>query len=173
MYRQDSNKLYMYDTRNSSWWCWEYEYNVQQIMFDRTNLLIVLNGYLENIAFDIESVYDDETHPFDWYFISQKLHFNAPNYYKHIRQVAVITSQNGNRMRYKLTFKNYRNLNNLVNSDTVEFEIEQLNTLIKRVAFMKTNAFQFKISNDDTNPEPMAFIIPDIAIKYRVTEMIR
>lgn len=173
MYRQDSNKLYMYDTRNTSWWCWEYEYNVQQIMFDGTNLLIVLNGYLENIAFDIESVYDDETHPFDWYFISQKLHFNAPNYYKHIRQVAVITSQNGNRMRYKLTFKNYRNLNNLVNSDTVEFDIEQLNTLIKRVAFMKTNAFQFKISNDDTNPKPMAFIIPDIAIKYRVTEMIR
>ena len=173
MYRQDSNKLYIYDTRNTSWWCWEYEYNVQQIMFDGTNLLIVLNGYLENVAFDIESVYDDETNPFDWYFISQKLHFNAPNYYKHIRQVAVITSQNGNRMRYKLTFKNYRNLNNLVNSDTVEFDIEQLNTLIKRVAFMKTNAFQFKISNDDTNPKPMAFIIPDIAIKYRVTEMIR
>ena len=76
-------------------------------------------------------------------------------------------------MRYKLYFKNYRDLNNLTSSDTVEFEIEQLNTLIKRVTFMKTNAFQFQISNDATNTKPMPFVVPDIAIQYRITERVR
>ena len=119
------------------------------------------------------TIYDDGTSPFDWYILSQKLHFNAPNYYKHVRQLAVITSQDGPTMRYKLGFKNYRNLNNLVDVDTVEYPIEQLNTLIKRVSFMKTNAFQFSISKDKTDKYPMPFVVPDIAIKYRVTEAIR
>jgi hypothetical protein len=173
MYRQDSNLLYVYDARNASWWAWEYLYNITQIIYDGNDLLILLNNILYKIDFNAFSVYDDDVHPFDWFILSQKLHFNAPNYYKHIKQINVITSQPGNLMRYKLYFKNYRDLNNLTSSDTVEFEIEQLNTLIKRVTFMKTNAFQFQISNDVTNTKPMPFVVPDIAIQYRITERVR
>lgn len=173
MYRQDSNLLYVYDARNASWWAWEYLYNITQIIYDGNDLLILLNDILYKIDFNAFSVYDDDVHPFDWFILSQKLHFNAPNYYKHIKQLNVITSQPGNLMRYKLYFKNYRDLNNLTSSDTVEFEIEQLNTLIKRVTFMKTNAFQFQISNDVTNTKPMPFVVPDIAIQYRITERVR
>lgn len=173
MYRQDSNLLYVYDARNASWWAWEYLYNITQIIYDGNDLLILLNNVLYKIDFNAFSVYDDDVHPFDWFILSQKLHFNAPNYYKHIKQLNVITSQPGNLMRYKLYFKNYRDLNNLTSSDTVEFEIEQLNTLIKRVTFMKTNAFQFQISNDSTNTKPMPFVVSDIAIQYRITERVR
>lgn len=173
MYRQDSNLLYVYDARNASWWAWEYLYNVEQIIYNGNDLLIVLDSNLYKIDFNAFSVYDDDVHPFDWFVLSQKLHFNAPNYYKHIKQLNVITSQPGNLMRYKLYFKNYRDLNNLTSSDTVEFEIEQFNTLIKRVTFMKTNAFQFQISNDGTNAKPMPFVVPDIAIQYRITERVR
>lgn len=173
MYRQDNNLLYVYDARNASWWAWEYLYNITQIIYDGNDLLILLNNILYKIDFNAFSVYDDDVHSFDWFILSQKLHFNAPNYYKHIKQINVITSQPGNLMRYKLYFKNYRDLNNLTSSDTVEFEIEQLNTLIKRVTFMKTNAFQFQISNDVTNTKPMPFVVPDIAIQYRITERVR
>lgn len=173
MYRQDSKLLYVYDARNASWWAWEYIYNVKQIVYNGEDLLIVLNNTLYKIDFNEFSVYDDDVYPFNWFILSQKLHFNAPNYYKHIKQLNVITSQPGNLMRYKLYFKNYRDLNNLTSSDTVEFEIEQLNTLIKRVTFMKTNAFQFQISNDATNTKPMPFVVPDIAIQYRITERVR
>lgn len=173
MYRQDSPILYLYDMRNASWWKWELMYNVTKIIWNNEELLIQMNDLLYTFDFKTFSIYDDDVHAIDWYFVSQKLHFNAPNYYKHIRQVSVITTQPGRELRYKLTFKNYHNLYNLVDNDTVEFEICQLSTLIKRVTFMKLNAFQFTISNDKTNKNPAPFVIPDIAIQYRITERVR
>ena len=58
-------------------------------------------------------------------------------------------------------------------TDTVLFDIDQLTTLIKRVNFVKTNAFQFEIANDETDPHPKLFETPDIVIKYRITEAVR
>lgn len=172
MYRDDSTIAYVYDTRNQSWWKWEFVYPIQQIVYTNDKLIVLMNNTTYNM-YDDNTIYDDGVFPFDWYILSQKLHFNAPNYYKHIKQLAIITSQDSSKMRYKLCFKNYRNLNNLVDSDTVEYQIEQLNTLIKRVSFMKTNAFQFCIRKDDTDKHPSPFVVPDIAVKYRITEATR
>lgn len=172
VYRQDDTIVYVYDTRNQSWWKWEFVYPMQQLIYTNDKLIALMNNTTYQMYHN-DTIYDDGTSPFDWYILSQKLHFNAPNYYKHVRQLDVITSQDGSTMRYKLGFKNYRNLNNLVDVDTVEYPIEQLNTLIKRVSFMKTNAFQFSISKDKTDKYPMPFVVPDIAIKYRITEAIR
>ena len=172
MYRQDETTLYLYDTRNSSWWKWEFIHPIKQIVYTDDKVIVLMNDTTYVMAHN-NTIYDDQSIPFDWYILSQKLHFGAPNYYKHVRQLAIITSQEGITMRYKLGFKNYRNLRNLIDTDTVEYSIEQLNTLIKRVSFMKTNAFQFSISKDSTDKYPMPFVVPDIAIKYRITEAIR
>lgn len=173
MYRQDTNLLYVYDTRNSSWWKWELLYNVTKILWNNEDLLIQMNDTLYAFDFDSFSIYDDSINPIEWYFVSQKLHFNAPNYYKTIKQLSVITTQPSKELRYKLKFKNYHNIYNLVDTDTVEFEVQQLSTLIKRVTFMKLNAFQFAISNDSTDKYPTPFVVPDIAIQYRITERVR
>lgn len=177
MYKQDLDYLYLLDTRTSTWWKWTLPYNPQVIVYDNIEdkLKIVLNGQITEFDFDNEEQYyfDYIGTEIEWYFKSQKIHFGAPNNYKHIRQVNVITTQSGNELRYKLKFTNYRNLNNLSDTDTVDFEINQLSTLIKRVSFMKTNAFQFEISNDETNHKPTYFETPDIAIKYRITERVR
>lgn len=173
VYQQDNTTLYVYDVRNSSWWKWELLYPIQACVTVDEELQFIMNNTLYQFDFDTFTVYDDETEPFDWYVISQKLHFNAPNYYKVVKQLSIITTQPGTELRYKLTFKNYHNIQNLVDSDTVEYDIDQLNTLIKRVTFMKLNAFQFAISNDKTNPNPTAFATSDIAIQFRITERVR
>ena len=173
MYKQDKTELYILDIRSASWWKWTNPYPIQKIVYDGEKLVLLINNQI--------AIYDFETNVFDdfigteikWHFRSQKLHFNAPNNYKHIRQLNVITSEEGTELRYKLKFKNYRNLNNLSDTDTVLFDIDQLTTLIKRVNFVKTNAFQFEIANDETDPHPKLFETPDIVIKYRITEAVR
>ena len=173
VYQQDNTTLYVYDVRNSSWWKWELLYPIQACVTVDEELQFIMNDTLYQFDFDTFTVYDNETEPFDWYVVSQKLHFNAPNYYKVVKQLSVITTQPGTELRYKLIFKNYHNIQNIVDSDTVEYDIDQLNTLIKRVTFMKLNAFQFAISNDKTNPNPTAFATSDIAIQFRITERVR
>ena len=150
-------------------------YAPQKILYDGNNLLLLLNNQIAIFDFANKKIpyYDFIGNIIHWSFRSQKLHFNAPNNYKHIRQLNVITTQSGHELRYKLKFVNYHNLNNLAETDTVDFEIDQLTTLIKRVTFMKTNAFQFEISDDTTDDKPKYFETPDIAIKYRITERVR
>lgn len=175
MYKQDNQMLYVFDTRSSTWWKWTLPYAPQKILYDGNNLLLLLNNQIAIFDFVNKKIpyYDFIGNTIHWSFRSQKLHFNAPNNYKHIRQLNVITTQSGHELRYKLKFINYRNLNNLAETDTVDFEIDQLTTLIKRVTFMKTNAFQFEISDDTTDDKPKYFETPDIAIKYRITERVR
>lgn len=174
MYKQDNTELYIFDTRSNTWWKWTNPYPIQKIVFDGDNLLLLINNQIAIYNFEDNSDFSDFIGTeITWHFRSQKLHFNAPNNYKHIRQLNIITAQDGIELRYKLRFINYRNLNNLSETDTVLFDIDQLTTLIKRVNFMKTNAFQFEISSDETDPHPKHFETPDIVIKYRITEAVR
>lgn len=173
MYKQDSTTMLILDIRTSSWWMWNLKYPITKIVFDGVDLLVIQNQKLEYFDFNDKTVFDDGVHPFSWNFESQKLHFDAPNNYKHIRSLTVITTESETSLRYKLNFVNYRNLNNLSETDTVEYQIDALGSLIKRVNFIKTNAFQFRISNDPTDDKPKAFVTSDVALKYRITERVR
>lgn len=172
LYKQTSGMILMIDTRTASWWVWKIPYNVEKIIYT-DNLYMLSNGYMYKFDFDDVSVMDNGIRPFDWSFVTQMLHFDAPNNYKHIRSVSVVTSQPVNYLRFKMYFKNYRNLNNLSENDTVYYDIDQLTTMIKRVNFIKTNAFQVGISNDTTDITPKPFVTSNIAIKYRITERVR
>lgn len=171
--------MLVYDLRTSSWWVWRLPQIPKQLVCINDNIftedlvLITGRGDVYKFNFDEASVYDNELIPFDWSFTTQKMHFGAPNNYKHIRSVSIVTEQSGRPLRFKLKFTNYRNLNNLSDSDTVEYDIDQLTTMIKRVNFIKTNAFQLQVSNDKTDKYPQAFVTPNIAIKYRITERLR
>lgn len=173
VYQQDKNQMFVLDARKSSWWKWTNIGNVEFLVNNDSQLQIVVDGNLYYYDFGADEIHDLDTHIIKWHIKSQKLHFDAPNNYKHIRSLSVITSQVGNKLRFKLWFKNYRNLNNLQDTDVVSYEIEELSTLIKRVNFVKTNAFQFEIGSDDMDKHPVYFVTPDIAIKYRITERVR
>ena len=187
LYHTDSMEILVFDLRTASWWKWTLPIKPAQIVYNNDNRIISefyeYQGGLTIISdksalyvfnFEKESVYDGtELVPFDWSFTTQKMHFGAPNNYKHIRSVSIVTEQSGRPLRFKLKFTNYRNLNNLSDSDTVEYDIDQLTTMIKRVNFIKTNAFQLQVSNDKTDEYAQAFVTPNIAIKYRITERLR
>ena len=179
LYHTNSAEVFVYDLRSSSWWKWTLPQCPKQLVyindskFTEDLVLVDEAGHLHKFRFDEVSVYDNELTPFDWSFTTQKIHFGAPNNYKHIRSVSIVTEQRGRPLRFKLKFTNYRNLNNLSDSDTVEYDIDQLTTMIKRVNFIKTNAFQLQVSNDKTDKYPQAFVTPNIAIKYIITERLR
>lgn len=173
MYQQTETQFYVLDVRNMSWWKWETIYPIQYFVNVDSKLYIVMNGVLYEFVFDADSILDNDLVPVTWKLTSQKLHFNAPNNYKHIRSLSIITTQNTDSMRFKLEFTNYRNLNNLTDNYIVEYDIDEVSTVIKRVNFVKANAFQFTIMNDSTDRYPIKFVTPDIAIKYRITERVR
>lgn len=179
LYRTNSAEVFVYDLRSSSWWKWTLPQYPKQLVYINDSkftddlVLVDEDGGMHTFKFDEVSVYDNELTPFNWSFTTQKMHFGAPNNYKHIRSVSIVTEQSGKPLRFKLKFTNYRNLNNLSDSDTVEYDIDQLTTMIKRVNFIKTNAFQLQVSNDKTDKYPQAFVTPNIAIKYRITERLR
>lgn len=173
LYNTTDTTCLVYDLRAASWWKWTFEYAPDKIIYDGTNLLFLTHGKIYVFDFNSHSVLDNNANPFDWSFTTQKLHFGAPNNYKHIRSVSIVTEQNNKYCRFKLKFINYRNLNNLSDTDTVEYDIDQLTTMIKKVNFIKTNAFQFQISNDNTDKQPKPFVTSNISIKYRITERLR
>ena len=151
------------------------------MLFDGEQLIVIRNGYsttgmqtlykFDKLTTDFHDMIDSRI---DWLVRSQKLHFSAPNNYKHIRSLSIVTDENNtDELTFNLVFKNYRNLNNLSSSDVVEFEVTSLTTVIKRVNFIKTNAFQFEISNYKRDKTPHRFVTPNIAIKFRVTERVR
>jgi len=175
MYRQDVNYFYLFDLRSASWWKWTNIKNVTQLLCIDNDLIILMDGVLYKYDMSDDAVYSDDVgNRIDWSFKSQKLHFNAPNNYKQINGLS-ITSSNSSQsvIRYKLELKNYRNLSNLSETDVTEQDIDQLTMVIRKVNFIKTNAFQFAISNDVRNPNPSKFLTPNVSIKYRITERIR
>lgn len=174
LYRKNYERLLVYDVRTASWWPWMLPYKVNKlIMIDEELYAICLDYNLYKFRFNELTVYDNDLHTFDWSFVTQMLHFGAPNNYKHIRSLSIFTSQEGRELRFKMFFKNYRNLYNPSDTDTMEYNINELTTMIKRVNFIKTNAFQFGISNDVTDKYPKPLVTPNIAIKYRITEKVR
>lgn len=174
LYRKDYNKLLVFDIRTSSWWPWTLPYNVTKLItLDEELYAVCSDNNMYRFRFNELTVYDNDLHAFNWSFVTQMLHFDAPNNYKHIRSLSIFTSQEGRELRFKMFFKNYRNLYNPSDTDTVEYNINELTTMIKRVNFIKTNAFQFGISNDATDKYPKPLVTPNIAIKYRITEKVR
>lgn len=173
MYKQNDTIMYLYDVRTQSWWKWKIPYNVTKVVYNEEDLILLLDGAIYKFDFVTDEFFDLVDTRIDWFVKSQKLHFNAPNNYKHIRSLSVITTQDTDSMRFKLEFTNYRNLNNLTDNYIVEYDIDEVSTVIKRVNFVKANAFQFTIMNDSTDMYPIKFVTPDIAIKYRVTERVR
>lgn len=164
--------LYLYDLRNSSWWKWTLNHQIDQLININDELYLRSGNDLFYFDSSFTDYYDNNTEPIDWSFKSQKLHFNAPNNYKTVKSLTILASNDEEgSIVSKLKFYNYRNMM-FEASDVVEYEVKQLTTFIKKVNFMKTNAFQFEISNY-RDVEPCKFTTPNVAIKYRITEAVR
>lgn len=178
VYKKGFSSMYVFDLRSATWWSWTVPTLVQQIIKINQELYFLCKTgddyavYL--VDFDSMSMRDaDSSSVITWKFTTQKLHFGYPNNYKHVRQVAIVACDDFDRQRYKMTFKIYNNINNSRQFDTVEYDIDQLQSCIERVNFVKVSAFQLSLQSDPTDTDPSPFKTPNIAIKYRVTERLR
>lgn len=179
-YQVSKEVLYVYDIRYTSWWKWTLPNPINKIIeYDRR--LCILMDYNESsythglLCFKNNNIdeYKDWTgNNIHWNLKSQPLHFGAPNNYKEVSKVSIITNMAKSKIAYELGFTNYRNLNNINNKDQVMYDIITLSTIIKKVSFVKTNAFQFSIESIDEHTDS-AFIISSITVKYRITEVVR
>lgn len=178
VYKKGFSSMYVFDLRSATWWSWTVPTLVQQIIKINQELYFLCKTgddyavYL--VDFNSMSMRDaDSSNVITWKFTTQKLHFGYPNNYKHVRQVAIVACDDFDRQRYKMTFKIYNNINNSRQFDTVEYDIDQLQSCIERVNFVKVSAFQLSLQSDPTDTDPSPFKTPNIAIKYRVTERLR
>lgn len=171
LYNKSENYILMVDFRNGSWWKWTFEYPINKIVTS-DKLYLSLNNkiyYLDFLALDFM---DYELFPIKWKLKTQKLHFNAPNNYKHVSSVNIVIDREIDNFCYTLKAYNYRNLNSSKYDETFSKEITNLSTSINKMFFIKIHAFQLELSSyeNETNSK---FVTSNIAIKYRVTERIR
>lgn len=171
-YKNTSNRIYLYDMKRQAWWHWTVTNNVKQIIYNNEVLLLLLNNHVLYFDLNAQEFKDYGDTFIDWKIATQRLHFGAPNNYKHLRAVNVI-GQDEVKLRYGMRFYNYRNVNGTSADDVVDFEIESLNNCITRVGFIKTNAFQIEFFADKTDESPTKFIASNISVKYRITENVR
>lgn len=107
-----------------------------------------------------------------WYFVSQKLAFGAPNNYKAIKSI-ILNAKGTDTITAKLSTKAFRELHHPEKSITMEVQINDLRTFIKRMNILHTTNFQYRLEND-TNEDTIAQLkLNLLSIKYEIKENIR
>lgn len=190
VYKNDSNKLLMFDVRNNSWWPLTYKYNVQKIVKNNNNTSYLLNGNMYSCNKDDLDYYDmyDNKEFVNWYMLSQKLHLSAINYYKHITNITFTSVHDVDKLQnakynieglsFKLQVNNYRkningNINDVDDYVVVNYNISSAKTYVQRLNYSKVNEFQYLLSSDEQNAINIPLSLNSITIKYRVSNQVR
>lgn len=176
-YQINNPVILLFDTRNQSWWPWELPTEFKIINnIDNELSLVPSNSKVFGLkSFDFSDKisykdYDDSL--IRWKFETQPLHFQSPNFYKHISRFSIVANDTPSRMIFDLRFNIYQNLNNISEYEVLFHKIDMLTTIIERINFMKLNALKIICSsNDEYTDSP--FITSAIIIHYRPTEVIR
>ena len=168
-YRTDSKTAYVYDMRNGSWWPVTVPDFVNEVTELDYKLTIISEGKLLNTDTSTTNYKDYNTEVIDWEVRSQKLHFNASNFYKHICSVTFnAVTDNDNKFTFRMRATNYRKLVSEKQPETLEYKVDVIRTFVKRFNFAKVSEFQYSLyNNEDARPQP--FAITNLAVKYKIT----
>lgn len=108
----------------------------------------------------------------NWYFTSQRLHFDQINNYKAIKGINM-SIKGDDTMSAKLSTKVFRNLYHPEQSDVMEIKVNDLRTFVKRLNLMHVIDFQFQIENDVEADTQHQFRLNSLSVKYEVKERVR
>lgn len=126
----------------------------------------------ENDAVDYRRILYYASPTINWYFTSQRLHFDQINNYKAIKGINM-SIKGDNTMSAKLSTKVFRNLYHPEQSDVMEIKVNDLRTFVKRLNLMHVIDFQFQIENDAEADTPHQFRLNSLSVKYEVKERVR
>ncbi len=198
-YRANTNNGFVYDLRNGSWWPMSIDSadnNFLQVYYykDELRLLITSKNY-ENFGYKYyldktsEQYYDTISGKtnIDWFIRSQKLHFSAINYYKHIINMTISSvNDSAEEMNFLLKIVNYRkeptvgkNTDQVNREDTtVQVKVSMVRTFAKRLHYFKVSEFEYRLSNFKAeNGQTITTLKPlsltNITIRYTLTGQVR
>lgn len=184
-YKQGSNTFLLFDIRNNSWWPMELTYDIVKFVNDGEFVNVLCNNALYSFKYndDYYDVRGTIKSNIDWYFISQKLHLNAPNYYKHISNITLISVLDSDEDIYlDLTLYNYRKKMHQSEVESFKFNVDSIRTYVKRLNYSKVNEFQYLLTSnvDDAADEEETLNVPkvplslsSITVKYKISGQVR
>lgn len=185
----NTNKAFVYDLRNSSWWPVSFKVDTVTQFVEMPDKLRIVKDYFYDLDTSDYEYYDilGKDKNIDWYIKSQKLHFNAINYYKHIVNITLFAvSDNQTDIVMNLKVRNYRKTadygKNLSNSKRIEdgltYKVDMTRTFVKRLNYYKLNEFEYTLTNysEETNNKILDLVplsLTSISIKYLITGQVR
>lgn len=175
IYRQDDYKSFVYDMRNGSWWDMEYTKKVHKVLPVGQKVYVVIKEKLHYLEVS-DNDYHDEHTMIDWYLVSQKLHFNAVNYYKHVVNLTLSAISSATKeFTCKLNVNIFRKAyNENVRPDLgIAYNVEMVRVYVRRINYMKLNEFQFILRSDDEAVQQLPLSLTNISIKHKVTGQVR
>lgn len=191
VYKEDSNKGFIFDLRTLSWWPISIDKNISKFVTINNEVKILSNMKLFNLNKSDINYYDYDgikRTKVDWFIQSQKLHLGAVNYYKHIvnmtfnsvHDLSLLKENDYNAidLNFKLQINNYRkqvngNIGNKDDYKVVNYNVEIVRTFVQRLNYSKVNEFQYLLSYDDKNAVNVPFSVSGIIIKYKVGGEVR
>lgn len=180
-YNNVDKVFYIFDMRNNSWWKWEYNKPILNILSIENDLCFLVNYDSNNyrkLVYD--NNYKDNENQISWYFKSQKLHFNTLNNYKNVHSIIInnLEGENNSEATCNLSITNYRisTSDRYVEPQNLEYKVNTIRTFVKRCNSRKLNEFQYTISSD-TGDNGSAIQHPinihSIMIKYSISGQVR
>lgn len=175
IYATHKDDMYVLDMRNGSWWPMHYDngfvsactYNNKPILC--TGRLFVFDTTDESCKDENEA---GDKMLIEWKVASQKLHFNAPNYYKHLYSLTINAVNDSQRpIAYLLGTTNYRNIANINSDEVMNYQVDVIRSYVKRMNYSKVNEFQYELRNSKSTPSRLS--ISNITLKYTITSLVR
>ena len=176
-YSTDNKKGYLFDVRNNSWWPLESPETVDKFFVFDNEVVLFKNGNflaLNKTDNDYKDKIGGSEYDINWNFKSQKLHFGAINYNKHIANITLYAVLDSNDIvRFKMEVNNYRKKMDTAEIQSIEYRVDAIRTFVKRVSYFKVNEFQYNIHQDDEEAIKLPLSLSGITVKYRISGEVR
>lgn len=178
VYRLDTESAYVYDMRNSSWWPITYAV-VQQVIEIGEDLRVLVRNAIRYCDTGDDNYKDDFYGNISWSLKSQKLHFNAINYYKAISNITLSSVMDKvpdvtNPFTCNMRVTTYRKIMDDTQApETMAFYVDMIRTFVKKLNYMKVGQFQFEMFSDDDNAQQSPLSLTSIVVKYKTTGQVR
>lgn len=178
VYRLDTESAYVYDMRNASWWPVTYAV-VQQVIEIGEDLRVLVRNAVRYCDTSDDNYKDDFYGNISWSLKSQKLHFNAINYYKAISNITLSSVMDkvpdvANPFTCNMRVTTYRKIMDDTQApETMAFYVDMIRTFVKKLNYMKVGQFQFEMLSDDDNAQQSPLSLTSIVVKYKTTGQVR
>lgn len=177
VYKQNSNKLLVYDKRTGSWYPQTIVDNLQKIVTVDYKPQLLKGGTIYNLDNDVDAYFDydgNKKYNIQWNITSQKLHLGANNHYKHVYNItlsSVLDTETP--LSMILNVQNYRKQIDAGKPQILEYKVDTIRTFVKRLNHAKINEFQYLLSNDEDNVIQKPLSLANISVKYKILEEVR